>query len=420
MPLSRHLYSLDEVQAALFYTTTRNTPSETLFWCQEMLLSGCTAEAISTLFQSWIWNTGPLCLQWLIDAWKTLALDELSEKDILLASYQLSYSRCTNRDNSLWNILILTIQDPNKMPDTVTYKTPRILPSTEKKEIYFIRAMFQGKARSAWWVSQYIEEKRVWELLRWFAENIYPVFQENYKICLDALQCYERLLGYRSAEYDIIIRCMAILIVCILPNKQELSFKPQTTLDNYNVQMLNKLELSVGRKDRRLYSIPNACLYGTTTRGKSKWFQHNLTQLYNVEKYLVGCPFWDEVLTQYANVNKKGIIMWQSYDTMEEFFNKYFPDDIPDEWSKADQQKSHGNGILGPNEKFTIWKYSRNFMSKISHLAWNTTKVVHSYLEKIHIDEYNIENIIKLYIAPYPLSQEDLIMLEPVHKIKCI
>ena len=39
MPLSRHLYSLDEVQAALLYTTTRNSPTEALFWCQELILS---------------------------------------------------------------------------------------------------------------------------------------------------------------------------------------------------------------------------------------------------------------------------------------------------------------------------------------------------------------------------------------------
>ena len=74
MPLSRHFYSLDEVQATLLHTNS-------LFWCQELILSGCIAEAISTLFQSWLWNVGPINLQWLIDAWQTLALDEISEEN---------------------------------------------------------------------------------------------------------------------------------------------------------------------------------------------------------------------------------------------------------------------------------------------------------------------------------------------------
>ena len=41
---------------------------------------------------------------------------------------------------------------------------------------------------------------------------------------------------------------------------------------------------------------------------RSKWTQNNLTQLYDVEKYLVGCPFWDEALTEYADIDEKGNI----------------------------------------------------------------------------------------------------------------
>ena len=91
MPLSRHFYSLDEVQAALFYTTANNKSTEALFWGQELILSGCVGEAISTLFQSWLWNTGPMRLQWLVNAWKTLASEELSEDDVLLSTSHLSY-----------------------------------------------------------------------------------------------------------------------------------------------------------------------------------------------------------------------------------------------------------------------------------------------------------------------------------------
>jgi hypothetical protein len=421
MPLSRHFYSLDEVQAALLYTTSRNNPTEALFWCQEMLLSGCVGEAISTLFQSWLWNTGPMRLKWLIDAYKTLASDELSEDDVLLATYRLASTHHTNRDNSLWNILVLNLQNPNEMPDSVTRKTPYVIPSEDEKELYFIRAMYQGKAHSAWWISRYIDDERIWILLDWFAENIHTKFKEDYKKCLEALRDYESLLGYKSYEYDIIIRCAAIIVICIQPEKQEESFRPLLTeIDKNNAQTLNELAASVGRRERRVHQIPSACLYGTTMRGISKWAQSNYTQLYNVEKYLVGCPFWDEVLEEYADVDDEGIIKWKTDDKMEEFYEKYFPDDIPDEWSKKDQQKSHGDGVLGPTDKPTIWKYSRNFMSKMPHLAWNTTRMVNKYLEGLDINECSYERIIELYKQPNPLSEEDLKKLEPVHKIKII
>jgi hypothetical protein len=421
MPLSRHYYSLDEVEAALLFSTSRNTPDEALFWAEELILSGYASETISILFQSWLWNTGSMRLQWLIDAYKSLASDELSENDILLATYRLSNIHNMNRDSSLWNILILTIQNPNKIPDTVTRKTPHILPSNDPKEVYFVRAMYQGKTSSSVWISQYIPTDRVWELLDWFAENIYTRYQDEYKICLEALKNYELLLGYKSNEYDIIVRCASIIMMCICPKKQDESFKPQIgEIDKYNTQLLNEWSATVGRRDRRVYQIPNSCLYGTTARGRSKWTQSNLTQLYNIEKHLIGCPFWDEVLEEYARVSEEGEIEWLDDDRMEEFYDKYFPDDIPDEWSKKDKQKSHGDGVLGPTDKPNIAKYSRNFLTKKPHLAWNTNKLINSYLETLDINDCALERIIEYYTPPNALSEEDLKKLEPVHKIKVV
>ena len=159
MPLSRNFYSLDEVQAVLLHTNE-------LFWCNELLLSGCMSEAISILFQSWLWNICQMNIQWLVNAWNTLHSDVL-EDNVLQSAYQLSTS---TRDNSLWNILVLTIKNPNEMPDTVTRKTPSFCHTKCKKEIYFMQAIFQGKARCAWWISQYIDT--TWDILDLFAMEI--------------------------------------------------------------------------------------------------------------------------------------------------------------------------------------------------------------------------------------------------------
>jgi hypothetical protein len=423
MPLSRHFYSLDEVQAALLYTTARFNPSESLFWCQEMLLSGCVGEAISTLFQSWLWNTGPTRLQWLIEAWKTLASDELSEDDILLNTYRLATIHHSQRDTSLWNILVLTSQNPDEMPDTITRKSPLIYPSSDEKEIYFICTMFQGKAHSAWWITQFIDTDRVWNLLYWYTENIHTKYRDHYTTCLEALKNYEKLLGYQTPEYDTMVRAAAVFMMCLDSNTQEQSFKPLLNeIDKSNAQTLNELDAAVGRRERRLYSIPSACLYGTTVRGCSKWSQHNFTQLYNVEKYLVGCPFWDEVLAEYAEVSDEGDIKWLNDDKLEEFYEKYFPDDIPDEWSKKDQLKSHGDGVLGPKDKPSMSKYSRSFLSKNPRLAWNTSRDVNKYLEQLNINDCNVEQIIKLSKQHLnrTLPPQDLKKLLPVHKIKTV
>jgi hypothetical protein len=264
-------------------------------------------------------------------------------------------------------------------------------------------------------------EDRVWELLDWLAENIHTKFQNQYKICLEALQLYEKLLGYKSAEYDVITRCAAVLMLCINKEQQEKSFKSLVSeIDSDNLQALNEWSATVGQKERRVYQIPNACLYGITLRGRMRWTENNLNQLYNIEKHLVGSPCWDEVLSEYADISDPKNIVWHSYDKAEEFYDKYFPQDWPDEWGKKDQLKSHGQGILSPNDKPNIAKYSRNYLSKIAHFSYNTTKEVNSYLETLDISNCALERIIEYYKSPKELSEEDLKRLRPVHKIKIV
>ena len=46
-------------------------------------------------------------------------------------------------------------------------------------------------------------------------------------------------------------------------------------------------------------------------------------------------------------------------------------------------------------------------MSKPSHLAWNTTKMVNKYLEGLNINNCNPEKIINIYTQPPSLNEED-------------
>lgn len=423
MSLSRHFYSLDEIQAALQYSTTRNNKKETLFWCQEMISSGLIAETISCLFESWIWHNGAFRLQWIIDVWKTLASDELTETDILLAAYKLSSVNHLRRDNSLWNILILTGCNPDKQPDRVTPKTPSgAVKLFDRIELYFVRAVYQGKAQCAWWSTQFIEAERVWEILQWFAKNVYYTHSEKYISCLKALETYETLLGYKSAEYDVVVRCTAVLSFCIPPKAQIESFKPfGEDLEPDDSMILQELKELEGHKEARIFSIPTMCLYGVTNRGRCHWTQQNFVKLNNVEKYIRGCPFWDEAISEFSiSSNTDTEIKWNSEESQEAFYNHYFPDDIPDEWSRTEKIKSHGDGILGPTEKVTIIKYTRNTFGKLTHLAWNTRSVILKHLEKFIDYDCNPLRVIESFSYGVRRSINDHIKLEPVRKKRIV
>lgn len=373
MSLSRHFYDLDEVHAALQYCSTRNDRYETVFWCYELLRSGCVAETISTLFEAWLWNKGPFCLSWNSIA-QRLASDEVTEEDILLASYQLSLVPHTQRDHSLWNILVLTAEGVKC--DRVTLKTPPYLPSCDEHEIYMFRAMFQGKAYSAWRMSRHLSDTRVWELLRWYVIHNCPMYADQYLSYFTILKQYESLLGYRSDEYDIIIRCLAVLSVCLNEEQKEKSWHTLPGIMEHRLQTaIGEWEAEVGRKQHRRYSIPNACLYGRCRRGRMKWSESTVPYLGALEKGFIGCPFWEEAVAEYQ-LNDT----WRSDDAREAFYDRYLIDDVPDEWVKAEKQKSHGDGLLGPTQTNRLAVYSRRF--GMARLIWNAGPIVQAFLEK--------------------------------------
>jgi hypothetical protein len=417
MPLSRHFYCLEDVQAALSYSCTKNRYPETLFWCQELIQSGCASEAISVVFESWIWQVGPFRLRWLLESWKDLGSDEIQDQSILLAAYRLSSLHTSNRDNSLFRILLRHSTGENP-PDRVTRKSPSSFPSEDLKECYFIRSLFQGKARCAWWMASQLSMERRWELLSWYCSHVITTFQSEYQQCLTIMQQYEKLLGYQTDAYDMAISCLSIIMFCLSSKQQEESFRPLlTSIDSSSQDRVSSWQANLGRKVYRLYSIPPSSLYGTTQRGCMKRSQHNRIQLHHVEKYMVGCPFWDEALQEYARVEECGTIVWNSEDEKETFYLRYFPDDIPDEWTKEEKEQSHGEGVLGIDETCTIFGYASRFLSKIGRLCWGSFDSYIHLLKQIPYDQPFPQCMMDTLIKRGDIN---LVLLQPVHKMKRI
>ena len=96
------------------------------------------------------------------------------------------------------------------------------------------------------------------------------------------------------------------------------------------------------RKVRR--PIPAAALHKGTTRGSMSSKYTNIADVREPLWLLPNaCRWWREVYVTYTP------------ETHDDFHDKYFPDDIPDEWSATDQQMSHGQGCAetAPHKKLT-------------------------------------------------------------------
>jgi len=100
---------------------------------------------------------------------------------------------------------------------------------------------------------------------------------------------------------------------------------------------------------RRVYKIPIECLYWITARGRE------LTVYDTTEKEIMGSlekagslwgsEYWDEVAAG-LDEERGWLAVKEDAAVREAFYDTHFPDDIPDEWSKAERAKSHGSGVL--------------------------------------------------------------------------
>ena len=104
----------------------------------------------------------------------------------------------------------------------------------------------------------------------------------------------------------------------------------------------------IGRRAARLLAIPEKALCPGTTRGDLPSKYTNIADIREpVELLSEGCKFWQETLKERGITmdDETNTICFPNDDVLEQFYEEFFPDDIPDEWSAADQQKSHGRGM---------------------------------------------------------------------------
>ncbi len=356
MPLTRHFYASEEVFSSLLYATSRGIVKESVFWSYEMIQSGYAAEAISVLFESWVWHYGVFSIGWFNRMGKRLSQSEISPDDILEEIYQLCH--VTIRDHSVWNLLCEQWYQPEEGYDRVTFRSPPFFPSNDPKEIYFIRAIYQHKTRAAWWIARWISEDRLLSLLEWYRDTVVEA-RHRPDLCqfFSILRDYELLLGYSHEGYRRVTPILMLMSLCLTPSQREQSIQtgvkmvPTERLQEW----LTEWSSVLGRKAGRIFSIPYYGLYGTWGRGRMIQTKDTLGQLQDIEKGVKECPFWEDVI-----VGKP----WEEWE-------EYFPDDIPDEWTRSEKEKSHGSGLLRVNEEVSIWGYTKRYMMGRSYLCWN-------------------------------------------------
>ena len=389
--LTRHLYRYDEVRAALLWCIFHKRTTEGLFWVQELLDSECYVELYQVLFEGWLWSVGIARMEWLRQFWILFEKPDVKEEELLLCANTLL--RLPMRDSTLFHLLLRgPVARPERLPPTP--KTDEFLPivsefvNTPLKQ-QFLRYLRLGKIVSAWILAN--------QLLKELGDEDWWRFLGRIELtsvgspCVR--QCFETLAGIHTLfpeneSMKLACQALAIAFLCLSPSLQTKSIYalPAIDLDPYSASCLQEWTSLLGRRKRRLFTPPSECLSWITSRGCNPYTKTTIKELRTFTIDVLrekGCPFWKERLEEKNP--------WSSDDVFEEFWDTYFPDDIPDEWSLDDQKKSHGAGLLRPTESLIPWRLSHKWFLRIpSLLLWNPLKDLKDLYDRGEWNEWKV------------------------------
>ena len=334
--LTRHFYRLDEVCVALSYSIIKGRIVEAAFWCQELVESEALRDTWTTVLETWLWHALVIDPTFLTDTFPSPSVFQNVEA-LHLAVYRLTMICREQRDNSLWALLVIGTQPD--LPDRLCTRLPSQKDSSSELERYMIGSLYQGKALCAWWAATKLGLD---DAQRFLNPSPLPAILTS--------------LGLDGEEWRSICVCAQILHQVVAATGS-IPCAPWA-LPADLIRQLQAWATQVGRRSRRLYAIPKECLYGQTERGILPVAQTTLGELRDIEPALSLSPFWQHRVTL------------TDPDALELFYAAYFPDDIPDEWSLKDQEKSHGVGVLRSSQTLDLATLGRLWMTAESRYAW--------------------------------------------------
>lgn len=371
--LTRHLYRYDEVRAALLWCIINKRITEGIYWAQELLDSECYDELFQILFEGWIWSVGVSRLEWFHDYWALYTKPDVNEDELLLLTSTLM--RMNERDSS---VLFLLLQGPfsklERLPptpktDLLLKQMPDFIDTPLKEAL--VRTMHLGKAVNAWSLATYLVHQEgndiLWDLIKRLDKG-----RESF----DTIREAANKLFPDDATMGFACQALAVGFLCLNPKAQAKSRAPLSAIpmDSHTQTLHVEWKALEGRRTRRVYSPPDMCLSWLTSRGCNPYTKTTIKEVRNLSIDVLrekGCPFWQGKLDEYDP--------WSDDTAFENFWDDLFPDDIPDEWSLADQKKSHGPGMLRPDETPLSWKLIQKWFLRVpSVLIWNVASQINT------------------------------------------
>ena len=313
--------------------------SESVFWCLECIDTWLAMEMFQCILYSWFYGIGTMNLQIVSDILDVLEKDELDMEEGLRFTHALCNFQ--KRDVAVFHLLAVGLTD--KQPDTLSNHM-------QISESPAFRAILQKKTVLAWAILRtewHAKEAEIWDFV---CNHV----DEKTAILLKRINESEFMREHFLWE------SRALAILCCTEKCEWSSPSYETPVHiQKEIEEWKTLE---GKRARRIYKIRIEALQYGVQRSNEPSNQCNLNEIREPFRFLRDSPYWEGVR---EDIGVKWGTISKNDDLKESFYDLYFPDDIPDEWSLKDQEKSHSYGLRvnGATDEIQEKKHIRNFFS---------------------------------------------------------
>lgn len=328
MPLTRHLYELDEVISALQISLRRRWPGA-YFWTWELVQSSEEKIALSTIQQTWLeYGNG--------NDPEILTIEPKSPADWCSLVQRVSYTTST-RFHVITLLNAAAHEPPPQIDQSPSPPTPKPFLTAAAAERIDLKMITR-----IWKMFYNATAKKEWPALMWILQALQPILSaDTIWILINAIQSSSILQKHATPhpESQLLHQANAIL-------SGPMSIPEDAAPISAYVDLWNKWSTQVGRRSARIREIPAEALHRETTRGRIPSRYTNIEDVRDpVAELPRGCKWWrSQTAAMGIHIDDEGALVFPSDDILEAFYERYFPDDIPDEWSARDQQMSHGRG----------------------------------------------------------------------------
>jgi len=334
---------------------TRNL-HEVIFWGLELFDSDMEDDALKMLEFTWITQIGFGSFSFLRDIlsiYKTSNLDRNLWINLLY-----SLTRVKIHDSTAYYLLIRGTTTGSDWIPRFSHKITYLTLIDALKD-----TLKRGKLLEAWLISRAIDTKEQWSIL----ENI--ASQQSRQ---------EALLHIRSSNLSLYEQLAAAFVLVALDDKRWLAANEPLNKINLPSEVktaIDEWDAEESLRLRRVYKIrPEALLHLTQRSQQANTDSSESDILDNLLQNLFDSSHWTNIIDGYLDDDGN----WKSDSYQEMFYNTYFPFascDIPDEWSLADRDKSHGRG-LGRSEEAGLKRFLDTILQRSMRLGvWNYVKI---------------------------------------------